>query len=76
MHLSMLSLRKGVGHAVGIWTFSLKKIQIPHPQDKLIGQNPHPVASEGVKCPSYDQNRYPGIGAKYWDIFPRVKTMR
>ena len=43
----MLRLRgRGVGHGVGILTFSLKKIQIPHPCGKVIGQNPHPAASE------------------------------
>ena len=53
MHLSMLSPREGggggVGHGVGILTFSLKKIQIPHPWDKIIGQNVHTAASEGGK---------------------------
>ena len=39
----------GVGHGVGILTFSFKKIQIPHPPYKIIGQNPHPAASEGGK---------------------------
>lgn len=36
-------------HGVGILTFSFKKIQIPHPPYKIIGQNPHPAASEGGK---------------------------
>ena len=50
MHLSMLSPREGgVGHGVGILTFSFKKIQIPHPWEKIIGQNVHPAASEGGK---------------------------
>ena len=34
---------------MGILTFSLKKIQIAHPWDKIIGQNVHPAASEGGK---------------------------
>ena len=50
MHLSMLSPREGEGggvwHGVGILTFSLKKNLIPHPWDKIIGQNPHVAASE------------------------------
>ena len=40
---------EGVGHGVGILTFSFKIIQIPHPWDKIIGQNVHPAASEGGK---------------------------
>ena len=51
-----VKLQGGVGggggeveHGVGILTFSFKKIQIPHPRDKIIGQNPHPAASEGGK---------------------------
>ena len=40
---------EGVGHGVGILTFSFKLIQIPHPWDKIIGQNVHPAASEGGK---------------------------
>ena len=34
---------------MGILTFSFKIIQIPHPWDKIIGQNVHPAASEGGK---------------------------
>ena len=49
MHLSMLSPRKGDGYEVVILTFSFKKIQFPHPWDKIIGQNVHPAASEGCK---------------------------
>ena len=33
----------------GILTFSFKRIKIPHPWDKRIGQNVHPAASEGGK---------------------------
>ena len=40
---------RGVGHGVGILTFSFKRIQIPHPCDKIIGQNVHLAASEGGK---------------------------
>ena len=40
---------EGIGHGVGILTFSFKIIQIPHPWDKIIGQNVHPAASEGGK---------------------------
>ena len=39
----------GIGHGVGILTFSFEIIQIPHPWDKIIGQNVHPAASEGGK---------------------------
>ena len=76
MHLSMLSPRGGgVGQGVGILTFSIKKSQIPHPRDKIIGQNPDPGQVKVVKCHSnlvahkrnfptvgmtYDQNPYPG----------------
>ena len=48
MHLSMLSPSGGgggVGHGVGILTFSEKMSQIPHPRDNIIGQkyqNPPP----------------------------------
>ena len=35
----------GVGQGVEILTFSLKKIQMPHPWVKIIGQNVHPAAS-------------------------------
>ena len=51
LHLSMLSPREGgggVGHGVRILTFSFKIIQIPHPWDKIIGQNVHPASSEGT----------------------------
>ena len=36
MYTSMLSLRgkEGFGHGVGILTFSIKKIQIPHPPEQ------------------------------------------
>ena len=44
MHLSMLSPREGGGG-----TLSFKIIQIPHPWDKIIGQNVHPASSEGGK---------------------------
>ena len=65
----------GVGQGVGIWTFSIKKSQIPHPWDKIISQNPDPGQVKVVKCHSnlvahkrnfptvgmtYDQNLYPG----------------
>ena len=53
MHLSMLSPRGGgVGQGVGILTFSIKKSQIPHPRDKIIGQNPDPGQVKVVKCHS------------------------
>ena len=46
---------------MGILTFSFKVIQIPHPWDKIIGQNVHPAASEGGKMSRlYDQNRQAG----------------
>ena len=42
----------GVGQGEGILTFSIKKSQIPHPRDKIIGQNPDPGQVKVVKCHS------------------------
>ena len=38
MHFSMLGSRMGLW--VGILAFPLKQIQIPHPQDEMIGAHP------------------------------------
>lgn len=53
MHLSMLNPRgkgEGFGHGMGFWHF--KKIQILHPREKIIGQNPHLAKVKVLKCPS------------------------
>ena len=43
---------RGVGHVVGILTFSFKIIQIPHPWDKITGQMSTRRQVKEVKCPS------------------------
>ena len=76
MHLSMLSPREegggGVGHGVGIVTFLFKNI--PHPWDKIIGQNVHLAASEGGKMSFVLMIKIPRLGTSRTIQIPTLWT--
>ena len=64
-----------VGHRVGILTFSFKIIQIPHPWDKIIGQNVHPAASEGGKM-SFVRSKSLLLGTSHMIKIPTLGTLQ
>ena len=61
MHLSMSNLRGGgVGHRVGILTFSKKKYQNPHPWQKQMVYFSSTLSNWQIKCMMSGQNPHPG----------------